>query len=102
MNETAVRKTILIAFSSVALAMLVIPASAQRPDTRAYSCGQVVATVQQYGSLVWTTGANTYDRIVSNQSHCRHGQVPRQKYAPTQDNSNCRIGYTCQERIFDR
>lgn len=102
MNDTAVRKTILTAISFAALVMFVIPAHAQRPDTRAYSCSQVVGTIKQYGSLVWTTGQHTYARIVSNRGYCKHGQVPEQKYAPTLDNPRCRVGFTCRERLFQK
>ena len=102
MNKKVAGKINQIAISSILLVMVTAPANAQRPDTRVYNCGQVIATIKQYGSLIWTTGPTTYDRIVSNRSYCRHGQVPKQKYAPTLDNPRCRIGYTCVERLFDR
>ncbi|MGI9400575.1 MAG: hypothetical protein ACR2O0_04915 [Rhizobiaceae bacterium] len=102
MKTSSIHLLNLIAISLLVLVMLEAPVHAQRPDTRSYGCGQVVSTIQQYGSIVWTTGPNTYDRIVSNRSYCKHGQVPEQKYAPTLDNPRCRVGYTCRERIFMR
>lgn len=83
------------------LALFPVQANSARPDTRAYTCEQVVATVQQYQSMVWTTGPHTYDRIVAFRNYCRGTQVAEWKYAPTLNNPRCRIGYYCRERRFD-
>ena len=41
-----------------------------------------------------STGAYTFDQIVSASSYCR-ATIAQRKLAPTRDNANCQIGYVC-------
>ena len=79
----------------------VVPAHAQRPDTRAYSCGQVSALVQQQRAIVLSTGRYTYARYVAGQGYCGPTQNAVRVVVPTADLPNCPL-YTCKERLWDR
>ncbi len=92
----------LAATSLLAMAVLTQAAHAARPDTRAYACGDVYATVQQYKSIVLSTGDYTYDRFVIGRGFCGPTQDVKRALVPTADNPRCNIGYTCIERMFDR
>ena len=76
-------------------------ALAARPDTRAYSCAQNQAAVQQYKSIVMTTGQHTYARIVAGVAYCGPGQHVKLEVAPALDTPSCQVGYTCIENPFD-
>lgn len=97
------RTTRLLAISTIACMTTLMAghAAAQRIDTRAYTCGQISATVQQYQSIVLQTGNYTYDRFVAYRSYCQGSQTAHRAFAPTADNPHCFIGYQCKERIFD-
>lgn len=88
-------------FAAVALLLaLASQALAARPDTRAMTCAQGRGAIAQYGSLVMTTGAHTYARIVHNRGFCGPGQDTVLKVVPSADDPYCRIGYTCSDSII--
>ncbi len=62
------------------------------------TCALAEATVAREGAIVLTTGANTYARFVAHNGLCLPGQDTKPAVAPTLDNPNCPVGYTCAER----
>jgi hypothetical protein len=84
----------LVAFF-VALALSTSIAAA-RPSTLSMTCAIAAATVARAGAIVLTTGEHTYDRFVAQSGFCLPRQITKEAFAPTSDNPNCAIGYTCQ------
>ncbi len=74
-------------------------ADAARPDTRAYTCGEVQSALRQQGSIIFTYGPNLYARFVAGVGYCGPQQQTQLKTVPTLDNPRCRIGYVCRESI---
>ena len=93
---------LLISFSLLTSAGL-----AQRPSTRAMSCGQAQDLVDDRGAIVLSTGRHTYDRFVATPGYCSAGEYADRAWAPTRD-GNCRLGFVCkpgtppwEEGLFD-
>lgn len=76
--------------------MTAVPMSEARINTRNLSCTNAKNLVQDRGIIVLSTGRNTYDRYVANQSYCDTGDVGVRRYVPTGDSNSCFIGYTCE------
>jgi hypothetical protein len=80
------------------LSLAPVPVSAQpRPQTTRMTCGQARALVQQRGAILLGTGGYTYDRFVRDRSFCQVTEVTRRALAPTADDQQCLVGYTCEE-----
>lgn len=77
------------------------PADAARPDVRRMTCATAQAVVQQYKSIVLTTGQYTYARIVAGRGYCGPQETTQFISAPTLDHPACRIGYVCKQSVFD-
>jgi hypothetical protein len=71
-------------------------AQAGRPDTRTMTCAQAQALVKQRGSVVLTTGTNTFDKFVADARYCLpQSNSVRAKFAPTKDDPKCSVGNRC-------
>ena len=68
-----------------------------RPDTRQMTCGEVNAAIQDAGSLVMTTGRNTYQRFVANRNWCDPWELTKPQYAPSADQARCVVRAVCWE-----
>jgi hypothetical protein len=90
------------AFVGLTILAIADAAFAARPDTRVLTCSQGRAMLAQSGAIVFTTGQNTYDRIVHNRGFCNPGQEAVQISAPTVDEPYCKIGYTCRDRTVSQ
>ncbi len=69
-----------------------------RPSTTTMSCAQAAATVAKAGAIVLTTGQFTYERFVATSAFCLPGEITEAGIAPTTDNPQCDLGYTCRQR----
>jgi hypothetical protein len=87
--------TAVVAFASGALAQ-------GRPSTTTMTCAAAKSFVQSRGAVVIGTGGDTYERVVTNQSFCQHGQETKPLFSPTRDNGACMIGYYCFDPTRDR
>jgi hypothetical protein len=72
-----------------------------RLSTLNLSCSDARAIVRQHGAIVLSTGRHTFDRFVSHQGHCMHGEVIEPAWVPTYDSYQCFIGYTCTNTFGD-
>ena len=82
---------------AVAIAsILVISIAEARVNITGQSCSQAKNIVQSKGRIVLTTGRNTYDLYVANQSYCATGDVAMRGYVRTRTKKSCFVGYTCQ------
>lgn len=63
------------------------------------SCRGAAALVEQKGAVALSTGRFTFDRYVRDQSFCDRGETIEPAWAPTADNPQCFIGYTCGRTI---
>lgn len=70
------------------------PAQA-RPNTRNMTCASAAALVQSRGAIVLSTGANTFDRYVSNIRYCSGAEQLQPEWVRTSDSNQCFVGYTC-------
>ncbi|CTQ52323.1 hypothetical protein LP7551_00840 [Roseibium album] len=71
-------------------------AQSGRPDTRNMTCSQAQALVKQRGSVVLTTGPNTFDKFVADARYCLpQSNSVRAKFAPTKDDPKCPVGNRC-------
>src|SRR4051794_38818170 len=66
-----------------------------RPNTTTMTCAQAAATVARAGVIVLSTGEFTYQRFVSDISHCMPRQTTGPGVAPTRDNPECQVGLIC-------
>ncbi|WP_428642704.1 hypothetical protein [Roseibium sp.] len=74
-----------------------------RPDTRNLTCDQARALVQKRGSVVMTTGTNTFEKFIADASYCmQRSMTLRSRLAPTKDNPSCTVGYRCHSNRGNR
>jgi len=91
-------KRLLLGFT---LSLIAASAVAQsRPSTLGLSCRQAAGLVASRGAVVLSTGRYTYDRFVSGQRFCLHGETTEAVRVPTRDTPRCLIGYRCRQREF--
>ena len=87
----------------IAIAACTAGAQAQgRPSTTAMTCAAASSFVASRGAVVIGTGGDTYERVVTNQGFCLHGQETKPLFSPTRDNGACLIGYYCFDPTRDR
>ena len=72
-------------------------ASAQeRPSTTDMTCDQAKTLIQARSAVVLSTGPRTFDRFFPSRLFCSVlNEDPVARSAPTSDNPDCKIGYTC-------
>jgi hypothetical protein len=63
---------------------------------------RIAPLVFQRGAIVLGTGGYTYDRYVRDRSFCEITQTTKAAFAPTLDNPQCFVGYTCLEPSGER
>lgn len=73
-----------------------------RPSTTAMTCAAASSFVASRGAVVIGTGGDTYERAVTNQSFCQHGQETKPLFSPTRDNGACLVGYYCFDPARER
>lgn len=90
--RTAVLSFPFVLFASAGLAQ-------DMPNSRSMSCAAASALVVERGQVVMATGPNTFERLVSGPGYCdaQHSATPR--WVPTEDQSECLVGYYCRERL---
>ena len=82
----------------VAIGSFPVHAQGQRPDTRRMTCAEANALVAREGSIVLTTGNNTFERFVADRSQCLMDEITRPGYAATRDEEQCTVGSRCVRR----
>ena len=88
-----------IALTSAAIMLGFTTYAQARPDTRAMTCQQTQALIQSHGSVVLTTGPNTYALYVRQYSSaCNWSEIPAVAYVPTR-NGQCQI-HGCREPLY--
>lgn len=97
------RENLMLKTSSIVAALLVAGSAGARAQpmdsSTRMSCAQASAYVRSHGGVVLGTGGLTYDRFVSTGQFCEPNQRLKPAFAPTTDNPQCMIGYTCIERF---
>lgn len=83
-----------------ALGVALLAAGAARaqqgmPNTRTMSCAEVQALVARSGAVVLATGANTFDRYVSNVRYCAGAEQIKPEWVPTKTGTCYVGGGTC-------
>ena len=73
-----------------------------RSSTTTMTCAAASGFVASRGAVVIGTGGDTYERVVTNQSFCQHGQETKPLFSPTRDNGACLVGYYCFDPTRDR
>lgn len=96
------RKTSLLAATTVIAAAALTTAAEARPDLRKMTCAQAQQMVAQHGAVVFTTGQHTYSMFVSNLSYCDRNQVLFTQYGQTRDARRCPVAFECREPLFPR
>jgi hypothetical protein len=80
---------------TLALSMPSVAIAQSRLSTTSMSCASANALVISRHAIVLSTGGQTYDRFVSDQSQCFVGQTTLPGFAPAADNAQCLIGWRC-------
>jgi hypothetical protein len=62
-----------------------------RPDTRAMTCEQTRAFIDDAGAVVLTTGPNTYDRYVRSSAQCSFTERAELDFVKTSDDMSCPV-----------
>lgn len=70
--------------------------AAARENTANMSCDEAAATVARAGSIVLSTGVNTYERFVASVQFCLPRQTTEPGLAPTIDSRFCQVGFICR------
>lgn len=88
------------------LFLLVGSVAYARPSSWTMTCNQARALVQESGAVVMNYGYSEkagylYERFVANRGYCGAREWAKPAYVQTRDNSNCRIGYTCEPSRHD-
>ena len=87
----------------VLLAGLGVAEAQERPSTTTMTCDQAKTLVQQKSAVVLSTGERTFDRFFPSRLFCSVlNEDPVRRTAPTTDNPECPIGYTCTPRPNNR
>ena len=91
----------LLAFPFVLLA--VSSATAQEmPNSLNMTCAATSALVKERGQVVIGSGPNIFQRVISEPGACFAEQEAVPAWLPTSDQSQCLVGYRCQERISNQ
>ena len=61
-------------------------------------CAQAAGLVAARGAIVLGTGGLTYDRFVSDASHCAIKETTEPAWVPAADTPQCFVGYRCKGR----
>lgn len=69
------------------------------PNSLTMSCAAASELVRQRGQVVIASGPDLYGRFVSGPGYCDADQTIEPSWIPTADQSQCLVGYRCQERI---
>ena len=87
-----------IALTSAAVTLAFTTLAQARPDTRTMTCQQTQALIQSHGSVVLTTGPNTYALYIRQYSNaCVGSEIPAVAYVPTRD-GQCLV-HRCRESL---
>jgi hypothetical protein len=88
-----------IALTSAAVTLAFTTLVQARPDTRAMTCQQTQALIQSHGSVVLTTGPNTYALYIRQFSNaCDGSEIPGVAFVPTRD-GQCLV-HRCKEPLY--
>lgn len=97
---TSARSITVAGLTALVIAGSVTAANAQRPDTRAYHCQAIHASLAQYKTMVMSFSNTQYRRFVEGPGFCGPSQVIKQMYVPALDTPRCPMK-VCEEKIFD-
>lgn len=85
---------------SIPLVLAASAAFAQAmPNSLTMSCAAASELVRQRGQVVIASGPNVYQRVLADSGACFADQSAVPSWIPTADQSQCLVGYHCQERI---
>ena len=88
-----------IVLTSAAVTLALATLAQARPDTRTMTCQQTQALIQSHGSVVLTTGPNTYALYIRQFSNaCGSSEIPAVAYVPTLD-GRCLV-HRCREPLY--
>lgn len=72
------------------------------PNSLTMSCAAASQLVRDKGEVVIASGPNVFQRFIAEPGACFAEQVAQPAWIPTADQSQCLVGYHCQERIGDQ
>ncbi|WP_420338868.1 hypothetical protein [Roseibium sp.] len=76
-------------------------AQTQRPDVRSMTCSQAKALVQKQGTVNFATGPNSWTQVKAGVNYCADRAVSLTPvFAPTKDNPQCQVGFTCTQMRY--
>lgn len=71
-------------------------AQSRRPDVTKMTCSQAQALVQKQGTVNFATGPNSWTQVKASIDYCADRSVALSPVvAPTKDNPQCQVGFTC-------
>ena len=71
----------------------------EMPNSLSMSCAAASSLVREKGQVVIASGPNVYQQIVAESGACFADHVAVPAWVPTADQSQCLVGYHCQERV---
>ena len=93
-------KTVLFTAPFILLASATLAEA--HPNSLAMSCASTRGLVQHTGAVIIATGANLYDRCVTDAGFCTITQNAKPAWLPTADEPQCLVGSRCVERRIRR
>jgi hypothetical protein len=87
------KKIATVLFTAVAMLAPVDASAQMEPPT--ITCAQARGQVQARGAAVVYSSRHIYDRYVTDQRFCSHGETTRAAFIPTRDDPACFVGFRC-------
>ena len=91
-------RSLLLSLPLIIGAATTVPAQ-DMPNSLTMSCAATSALVREKGQVVIASGPNVFQQVVSESGACFADHVAVPAWMPTADQSQCLVGYHCQERI---
>lgn len=93
-------KKLATGFATLAIAAVAFgnaASAAPHANSLDMSATEVQQLIQNEGSVILHTGADTFNRYVADGSNCLVGERTQNAFVPTADSSSAFVGYTCEE-----
>lgn len=94
-------RAVLLSFPFI-LATVASGHAQEMPNSLTMTCAATSALVKERGQVVIGSGPNIFQRVISEPGACFAEQEAVPAWLPTSDQSQCLVGYRCQERISNQ
>jgi len=94
-------RAVLLSLPFVIVGAVAAPAQ-DMPNSLSMTCAATSTLVKERSQVVIASGPNIFQRVTSEPGACVEEQVAVPAWLPTSDQSQCLVGYRCQERVSNQ